>query len=234
MVARLRSSFGDRRLAVVASLVLVTMFALALLATRMAYTGTRHHIGLGWNLVLAWVPFALALVIYVRERAGAPLRLLLPLGVLWLLFFPNAPYIVTDLKHLDHPGEVPKVYDVLLIGTAASVGLLLGLISLFLIHTVARRRLGAVVAWLLVLAVLPVTSVGIYLGRVQRWNSWDVALHPGPLAHELAADFVHPLAHPRPVSLTVLLTSFLLVSYGVLYALARLVPEWDAEDRLTR
>jgi uncharacterized membrane protein len=231
MIARLRSSFSDRRLAIVASLALLTLFPLAMLAARVLYTGSRGHTGLAWNLFLAWIPFGLALVIYSRARAGASLRLLLPLGALWLVFFPNAPYLVTDLKHLGPGGSVPLLYDVLLLSTTAWAGLLLGLTSLFLIHAVARRLVGAVNAWALVVGVLALSSFGIYLGRVQRWNSWDVLAHPYPLADQITSGLLDPLAHARPIGLTVLFTSFLLASYIVLYSFARLSPEWDALER---
>jgi uncharacterized membrane protein len=231
MIGRLRSSFSDRRLAIVASLALLTLFALAMLAARMVYTGSHGHAWLAWNLFLAWIPFGLSLVIYSRARAGASLRLLLPFGALWLVFFPNAPYLVTDLKHLGPGGSVPLLYDVLLLSTIAWAGLLLGLTSLFLIHAVARRLMGAINAWALVVGVLALSSFGIYLGRVQRWNSWDVLLHPYPLADQIASGLLDPLAHPRPIGLTVLFTSFLLASYIVLYSFARLSPEWDALER---
>jgi uncharacterized membrane protein len=234
MVARLRSSFSDRRLAVVASLGLLTLFALAMLAARMVYTGTAGHGWLAWNLFLAWIPFLVSLVVYARAQAGASLRVLVPLGLLWLVFFPNAPYLVTDLKHLGPGGSVPLLYDVLLISAAAWAGLLLGLTSLFLVHAVARWRLGAPNAWALVVGVLGLSSFGIYLGRVQRWNSWDVLVHPFALAEQIAAGLLNPLAHPRPIGLTVLFTAFLLASYIVLYSFARLAPEWDPEERLTK
>src|ERR1700751_2237204 len=99
MVARLRLSFSDRRLAIVASLALLTGVTLAMLAARMGYTGTRDHGWLDWDLFLAWIPFGLSLLLYERDRAGASLRELLPIGLVWLVFFPNAPYLVTDLKH---------------------------------------------------------------------------------------------------------------------------------------
>jgi uncharacterized membrane protein len=231
MIARLRSSFSDRRIAIVASLALLTLFALAMLAARIAYTGSRGHSGVSWNLLLAWIPFALSLVIYARAKAGAPLRVLLPLGGLWLVFFPNAPYLVTDLKHVAPDGGVPMLYDVLLFATSAWAGLLLGLTSLFLIHAVVRRLVGALSAWALVVGVLALSSFGIYLGRVHRWNSWDVVVHPGPLARQIGSGLLDPLSHPRPIGLTVLFTSFLLASYIVLYSFARLSPEWDALER---
>ena len=104
MVVYLRSCFSDRRIAVVASLGLLTLFTLAMLGARMVYTGTSGHSWLAWNLVLAWIPFAVSLVLYARARDGASLRVLAPLAAVWLVFFPNAPYLVTDLKHVGGGG----------------------------------------------------------------------------------------------------------------------------------
>jgi uncharacterized membrane protein len=222
MVERLRGSFSDRRIAVVASLALLTLFVIAMLAARMLYTGTRVHSWLVWNLFLAWIPFGLSLLLYERARARATLRVLAPLGLLWLVFFPNAPYLVTDLKHVGHGGRVPILYDVLLLSAGAWTGLLLGLTSLFLVHAAARRLTGAANAWALVVGVLALSSFGIYLGRVLRWNSWDVVVHPQPLLQLVGVGLVHPLSHPRPLVLMLLLTSFMLVSYLVLYSFARM------------
>jgi uncharacterized membrane protein len=222
VVERLRVSFSDRRIAVVASLAGLSLFVLGMLAVRMLYTGTSVHGWLAWNLFLAWVPFLLALLLYERARAGASWRVLAPLGLLWLAFFPNAPYLITDLKHLGHGAQVPVLYDVLLLSAAAWLGLLLGLTSLFLVHAVARRLVGVLDAWALVAVVLALSSFGIYLGRVQRWNSWDLVVHPASIGDQIGSGLLHPLSHPRPIGLTVLLTSFLLMSYLALYSFARL------------
>src|SRR5689334_22707020 len=141
MLDRLRSSFSDRRIAVVASLAILSLFAIAMIAGRVVYTRTFEHAGIAWNLVLAWVPFVLALVIYERARSGVSRPALLGLSALWLLFFPNAPYILTDLKHVGLGSGIPILYDVLLLSAAAWTGLILGLASLFLMHSVARRFL---------------------------------------------------------------------------------------------
>src|SRR3954454_22887728 len=218
MVERLRACCSDRRIAVVGSLAGLSLFVLAMLAVRMLYTGTSGHRWLAWNLFLAWLP----LLLYERARVGASWRVLAPVGLLWLAFFPNAPYLVTDLKHIGYGGQVPVLYDVLLLSAGAWLGLLLGLTSLFLVHAVARRLFGVLDAWALVVAVLALSSFGIYLGRVQRWNSWDRVVHPVSLDDQIGAGLLHPLSHPRPIGLTVLLTSFLLVSYLTLYSFARL------------
>jgi uncharacterized membrane protein len=218
MLARFRSSFSDRRIAVVASLAMLSLFVLTMMLARVVYTGTLEHTWIAWNVFLAWVPFVLSLVAYARARPGMSGPKALALGGLWLLFFPNAPYIVTDLKHIGSSDVgVPILYDVLLLSAAAWTGLLLGLASLYLMHAVARRFIGVLNAWMLVIGVLAASSFGIYLGRVQRWNSWDVFLRPGSLLVQATQGF-----HARPLALTVLLTSFLLASYLVFYSFARM------------
>jgi uncharacterized membrane protein len=207
---------------VIGSLAVLSLFVVAMIVVRVLYTRTPEHSGIAWNLVLAWIPFGLALIVYERARTGLLTPAWAGVGVLWLLFLPNAPYIVTDLKHVGTGDGVPVLYDVLLLSAAAWTGLLLGLTSLFLMHAVARRVVGAVNAWVLVVAALALSSFGIYLGRVLRWNSWDVFVRPGALSSAIANGALHPLSHPQPVALTILLTSFLLVSYLVFYSLARM------------
>lgn len=222
MVGQLRRSFSNRRVAVVASLAILSLFVLAMIAFRVLYTGTSEHTGIAWNLLLAWIPFVLALIVYARARSHVFTPTLAAGGVLWLLFLPNAPYIVTDLKYVGHGGGVLVLYDVLLLSAAAWTGLLLGLTSLFMMHAVARRLVGAVNAWALVVGALTLSSFGIYLGRIQRWNSWDVFVRPGSRFSDIANGVFHPLSHPLPIAATILFTSFLLASYLVFYSLARM------------
>ena len=141
--------------------------------------------------------------------------------MLRLLFLPNAPYVVTDLKYIDGFSGASAIYKVVLLVSAAWTGLLLGLTSLFLMHAVARRLVDAVNAWALVIGALALSSFGIYLGRVQRWNSWDVFVRPGSLFGDIAEGLLHPLSHPRPIAVTIVFTSFLLGSYLVFYSFAR-------------
>jgi uncharacterized membrane protein len=221
MVERLRTSFSDRRLAVFGSLVGVSGLVAGLVAFRIAYSHSFEDVPYLWNLFLAWIPFWLALLIYDRHRRGARLVQLVALGLLWLLFFPNAPYIVTDIKYLGDLTGKTFWYEGLLIGTAATTGLLLGFMSLYLIQAIVRRVAGGRYAWLFVFGALALSSVGVYLGRVLRWNSWDVFVRPGSLLAELARVLVDPFAHPRPIAITLLFTSFLLASYAIFYTLAR-------------
>ena len=222
MVARIRGSFSERRIVLVACLAVLSMLVIAMIVFQIAYTGTSEHSAIAWNLLLAWIPFWLALIVYDRSRSGASTLTLGAAAVLWLLFLPNAPYIVTDLKYIDGFSGLEALYNLVLLTSAAFTGLLLGLTSLFIVHAVARRLVGALNAWALVVAVLTLSSFGIYLGRVQRWNPWDVFVRPGSLFGDVAAGLTDPLSHQRPIAVTILFTSFLLASYLVFYSVARL------------
>jgi uncharacterized membrane protein len=211
---------SSRRLATLASLAGLSGLVVAMVGARVAYTGNSHYESLVWNLFLAWIPFVFALYVYDgyrRRRAGLSLW---AGGLLWLVFFPNAPYIVTDFKWLRSWTGAPIWYDVILLSAAAWCGLLLGFMSLYLMQAVVRRALGTVNAWLFALGALGLSSFGVYLGRFERWNSWDVFTRPRVLAAELWSGVVSPLEHPKTIAVTVLFTLFLATTYLVFYAVA--------------
>ena len=211
---------SGRRLTILASLAGLSALVVAMVAVRVSYSGNTFYESLVWNLLLAWIPFALAIYVYDSRRRGVRGPLLWALGALWLVFFPNAPYIVTDFKYLRDWTGAPIWYDVVLVAAAAWCGLMLGFISLYLMQSVVRRSVGAVKAWVFVLAVLAASSFGIYLGRFQRWNSWDVFTQPGRFAHNVWPHLAHPYDHPKTVAVTALFTAFLGMTYLVFYSFA--------------
>src|SRR5688572_20465634 len=84
-------------------LALTSATALAMLAFRLYYGGTWGYRSLPWDLFLAWLPVPLAMAMaHCHARARKPWPMTLLLGTAWLLFFPNAPYLVTQFMHL-HP-----------------------------------------------------------------------------------------------------------------------------------
>jgi uncharacterized membrane protein len=212
---------SDRRLAILASLAGLSGLVVAMVTVRVAYSGNSENAALVWNLFLAWIPFVLALQVYEGYRRGAARVYLLVGGVLWLLFFPNAPYIVTDFKWLRDSTGAPIWYDVVLVSAGAWAGLLLGFISLYLMQAVVRRALGALNAWLFVLFALVLSSFGIYLGRFQRSNSWDVFVRPRTFAGDVWTRLADPDEYARVVAVTVLFTAFLAATYLVFYSFAR-------------
>jgi uncharacterized membrane protein len=216
MIRRIRPSMSDRRFVVLALMAGLTALVMALVAFRVLYTHSLFHTALIWNLVLAWIPFLLALLVY--DRAERRRSVLLP-AALWLLFFPNAPYIVTDFVHLDQSQGLAYWFDLVLIATVAATGLLLGFASLYLVQAVVGRLVGPRLGWGFVVAALALSSFGVYLGRVWRWNSWDPIVRPQSVLDDLASAASNP--HPRPFAFMLVFTAFLAATYGAFYLLAR-------------
>jgi uncharacterized membrane protein len=213
-------AFGisGRRLAVLAGLALLTLLCAAMVVVRFRATGANEASGLLWNLFLAWLPLVFALVVYDGHRRGwSTPALALPAG-LWLLFLPNAPYLVTDLRHLGEWTAAPRMYDVLMLASAAFAGLVLTFVSLYLVHAVARARFGPATGWLAALSALGLGAFGILLGLYGRWNSWDLFTRPRGLLDEVARGLADPFAYRRELAVVVLLSAFLTVGYLVFYA----------------
>jgi uncharacterized membrane protein len=222
---------SDRRIATVFSLVLASGLCLGLLVVRHLHSGGDGYRFLAWNLFLAWVPFLLALVLYDSDRHRRPWPFLALVAVLWLLFLPNAPYIVTDFVHIGAIAGAPLWFDAGMTAAFAGTGLVLGLGSLLLVQGVVARRFGAVAGWLMIGPALALCSAGIVLGRVHRLNSWDALTSPGDLLHLVAARLADPVGRPESVVVLGGLTGCLATAYLVLYTLSSLGPERDDEPR---
>ena len=198
-----------------------------MLEVRIRQTGDAYYRFLVWNLILAWVPLAVALLAYERARRGVDV-VVAAFVVVWLLFFPNAPYILTDFIHLNENAVAPVWYDALMLSAFAWTALLLGFASLLLIQVVIRRALGPVLGWLAVVAALALASLGVYIGRFIRFNSWDALLHPRLVARVVRAQL--EAESPKMAAALVALTGFLLVGYSVVYAFGGLRFELEREE----
>jgi uncharacterized membrane protein len=218
-----------RRLATILALFAASLFCVALVVVRNVHTGNVDLRYLIWNLFLAWIPFALAVFVYDRWRRRRGGLLLFVLGVLWLLFFPNAPYIATDFVHLEHDPLIPYWYDAVTIAAFAWIGVLLGFASLYLMQTVVRQWRGAVAGWIFAFAAIGLGSLGIYLGRFLRLNSWDAVEHPSVLPRILHAVARDPFAYQEAIAVTVLFTAALSFAYFLLYNFAAGGLDLDAE-----
>ena len=195
-------------------LLLSTMMACAFYAFRVIYSGTYNYANLLWNLTLAWLPYIFA-VIASSVYGITPKRwwLIFLFGFLWLVFFPNAPYIVTDFYYLDPRPPVPLWFDISLIAIFAFTGCFLAIASLRTIHVMIDKSLGRIYGWLFALFSLGLASFGVYLGRFGRYNSWDILLEPKSILQEIAGNLLNPLDNLGFVGFTIMFTSILLVFY---------------------
>jgi len=217
-----------RGASVVAALLAATAVAAATAELRAHETGDPYRF-LIWNLLLAWVPLVFAIAAYVRARRRKDVVVAAML-VLWLLFFPNAPYLLTDFLHLVE-GGAPLWYDAMMISAFAWIGLMLGFASLYLVQRILVSAVGRQLAWLGVLVALALCSVGVYIGRFIRLNSWDALLHPREVAEVVREQLIS--VPSRTAAALVALTAFLVVGYLVVYSFAnlRLEPELDRARR---
>ncbi len=208
--------------------ILSSVVAVGMVGVRVLYSGQMTFVFLVWNLFLAWIPFVFSLQVVrsYQERARISLMMLL-YGFVWLIFFPNAPYIVTDFLHLQARAPVPLWYDLILLFSFAWAGLFMGFTSLYLMQRLVTDRFGPLPGWCFALGVLGLGSFGIYLGRFLGWNSWDVLADPKGLLADVLSRVAHPLAHPQTLGFSFLLTVVLAAVYLALFSLTRLprVPE---------
>ena len=206
-----------------------TALVLGMWLTRAVIYEPDHYHFLIWNLFLAWLPVALALMVsglLATRNPLAPWIAAAP-ALAWLTFLPNSPYLLTDLIHLvnraDLTAGAPLWFDAVLLGSFAFVGMLLGLCSLLIVHdAVARRAANPLWGWGAIALAIPACSFGIWLGRFERWNTWDLANEPTRRAYELGYKVANPLSNPRMVGVTLIFSGLLATSYLVLAAIARL------------
>ena len=133
---------------------------------------------------------------------------------IWLLFFPNAPYILTDLFHLRYDQlSMPIWFDLVLILAYAWTGLLFGFLSLWDIERLLAEWVHPKLVTALSVSLLFLGSFGIYLGRYLRWNSWDLITEPFRLIYDIGDRIVNPFEHPRAWGMTISMGIFLNMIY---------------------
>ncbi|HET8540824.1 MAG TPA: DUF1361 domain-containing protein [Anaeromyxobacter sp.] len=190
-----------------AAVVAASALALAMWAYRWRLAGPDLEY-LAWNLVLAWIPWLAARAV-ARARSALSCA---AIGAVWLAFLPNAPYLVTDLVHLRPRPPVPTTFDVLLFASFALAGCALAWGSLDAVHARLARALGRARAAVAIAAVLLLTGFGVYLGRFERWNSWDLVARP----RGVLADAAGALADPHALAFSALFAAFVGAGYLLL------------------
>ncbi len=198
---------------------------IALVLARVAYSESGRHASLIWNLFLAWIPFMLAYFAHAVSWRRATLYLVIPfIAFLWLIFFPNAPYMLTDLQDLARRASgAPLWYDVIVVVWCSWTGMLLGLISLYLMQDIILRSFGRKAGWVFVFVISALSSFGIYIGRFVRLNSWDILQDPAETTQEILGLVIDPSM--RLAAFTLLYTIFFLFVFLLLYSFSHMLRE---------
>lgn len=196
---------------------MVTLLCFGLSVFRFSYTGSKVFLFLNWNLFLACIPWLLTSFVTVTPKISKNNFILAFLLLVWLVFFPNAPYILTDLFHLRLKTSMPVWFDLILILSFAWVGLLFGFLSLWdiekLIKTKTKDKFSSFWITSTTVLFLFLSAFGIYLGRYLRWNTWDIIHQPFAIFNDISLRFTNPTEHPRTWGMTILMGVFLNILY---------------------
>lgn len=221
-----------------AILTLVLLFAsfasLTLVYIRFLLTDRLVFTFLIWNLFLAWLPYVIALLLSAVDKRAKDSALksvlMIIIGFFWLLFYPNSPYIFTDFIHLinrsfGNPGQAELVdrntmlwFDIILNIAFAFIGHIIGLISLYFVHIIAKKRLGSVIAYLILASACLLAGFGVYIGRFARLNSWDLFIDPIGTVIEI---FTRAFSM-RALVISFCFAAFIALSYLIIYSFKRL------------
>lgn len=158
----------------------------------------RPNFHICWNLFLAFVPLILSVLLF-RESRGRGLSWWLGVGV-FLAFLPNAPYTLTDIIHFIAKIRVEPplpIWAIVLLMIEFGLYFLAGfqayVLSLINLNDYLYRVRSK--KWILLLELLlnMLCAIGIYLGRFQRLNSWNIVTKPERLFHQLVEDYTNKL-----------------------------------------
>lgn len=170
----------------------LSALAIGMLIVRVLRTHSFDRVFLVWNLALAWAPVLFAHLAIVSGRRGRPGTSVAALGA-WWIFFPNAIYLVTDLVYVGSSVGVLRWCDAAMLGAFAFAGATIAVGSLEAMRGLVADAVGPRLSWAFTLLAWVSTGIGVWLGRVRRWNSWDALLAP----ENVVRDVLHLILAPR-------------------------------------
>ena len=181
-----------------------------------------------WNSSLAVIPVALGYAI--SGLAGPPgqrirkrvMPLMLVMGFFWLIFLPNTCYLLSEWRHFlesvdyanlgfrwrtDSGAALALMIYTLFYLCFSGIGMLCFALAIRPIARVFRERGANLWVWGIPLFML--NSVGVYLGLILRFNSWEMISRPGRIWASVA------VLADRPVlaSFIIAFAAFLWVAY---------------------
>lgn len=171
-----------------------------------------------WNLFLSWIPLIVAFLVDITVKRFDKAYIWVGVwSVVWILFFPNAPYMITDLVHLSvDMGSDLTWHDMVMLFFYAEVSLFNGLVSVYWMHRSWQKTYSKATGNILLVLSFPMAGFGIYLGRVRRWNSWDILHNPQNLFNAIWQSLTDRTALILSLEFGVLLGMLYLVLWALL------------------
>lgn len=189
---------------------LFSIYCIALVFFRAWFTNSIFYLFLVWNLILAYVPFGLGKLMLSKKHKN---NILIFLFMTWLLFLPNAAYIITDFIHVNKGMLIPIWYDIILVFSFAFNGLLVFFLTVQDVHKLLSKQFSSFKTWIITILILFLTGFGVYLGRFLRFNSWEMASNPKILLIEIIDRITQPTSHPRTWGFTLGFGTLLLFGF---------------------
>ncbi len=142
------------------------------------------------NLFLAWIPFLLSLLIFFlyNSRIKPIIKhfFMILCGVVWFLFYPNIPYLLTDMIHIQtndymvlrnhvfvYNFDFLPWFELAQFILTVFIGIIIGFLSLYMIHRIFADR-SRIASWIFVIFISITCGFGVYVGRFLRLNSWEI------------------------------------------------------------
>lgn len=213
MLRSLKGKYLENRWEITLLLLISSLFATSLEFLRIYLSGHHNYLYFIWNLFLAWIPYLLSMYLPVSFHVIKSRVFVYLLLLIWFLFWPNSPYILTDLLHLKEKQKIPLWFDLGLILSFAWTGLMLGFISLIEIQNLVRKRTNRAVAWIFAIITILTGSLGIYVGRYVRLNSWDIVANPVRVYADIFEHFNDRMMRAEMIVMTLQYGAFLFIGY---------------------
>ncbi|MGV3697876.1 DUF1361 domain-containing protein [Flavobacterium sp.] len=189
-------------------LVALAVLSVTLMLLRVKLTHDIYLMFLIWNLFLGYIPYFLSSQLKITVP-GTWLFYLAFFG--WLLFLPNSFYLLTDFIHLHHKSDLQYIFDALLLTCFTIAGFYSGISSLLHIHELFEMKFSEQTSRRLIGLICYLSSFGVYLGRILRFNSWDILSNPVELISNIFMSMLDPQTH----KFTILFGTFILIIYRI-------------------
>lgn len=200
------------------SIIFLIVVDLGLLIYRFVYSGSLNNWYLAWNLLLGALPLLFSYLYFINTSAKNLFTYkALLLIFLWILFLPNAFYLISDLVHLQESSNKMIVYDAVMFSAFGITGILLGFLSLALIHF-RFKSLPKKYSYFLVVLSLFISSYAIYLGRYLRWNSLNVITNPFGIIFDISNSLIDYHKFIKSLGTTLLFFTLLIALYFVFWS----------------
>ncbi|WP_454055294.1 DUF1361 domain-containing protein [Clostridium sp. Marseille-Q7071] len=155
------------------------------------------------NLSLVYIPFELSVIIsnmkYKEKKSNRLLYWVVFL--LWLFFYPNAPYLITDFFHLARLDYIDPMRDYIFtsdpyvwkyfcyLSTGIIFGIGMGLLSLKLVYKSIRDITKKISSNMFIVVVAILSSYAIYIGRFLRLHTLDLIIYPFDTIKQMTSVF---------------------------------------------